>query len=631
MCGIVGFINNNEQIFQANRSIFHRGPDSQGEYNYNNVSLGHTRLSVLDLSENGHQPMISDCENYVIVFNGEIYNHLEIRERFLFNRDFNSNTDTETLLYGFILKGIDILNYLNGIFAFAILDRSSKKLTIVRDQFGVKPLYYYFDDKFFWFSSEIKTILHTKFKNDISHESLATYLTFLYSPGEKTPFQNVLKLIPGHYLEIDINDFKVVHPIKYYDIQFNQKKSTKTESDLVAELESILINAVERQMVADVPVGFFLSGGLDSSGLVAIAKSLYPDKRFNCYTIKTSDGTENGEGFADDLIYSRKVAKHLDVNLIEIEANVDIVNEFDTMIYHLDEPQADPAPLNVLHICQQARKDGLKVLIGGTGGDDVFSGYRRHQALYLEKYIKLTPAFLRKTFRKIILSFPVSVPFSRRLTKVTKDLHLSKEERLIGYFAWYEKQNVDDLFVDPIRKNLAEFDVMGYHKKMLSNVECINELLNKALYLEIKTFLVDHNLNYTDKMSMATGVEVRVPFLDRELVEFSLTIPVELKMKGFNTKYILRKVMEKYLPYDVVYRPKTGFGAPVRKWIRERMNDKINTELSKANIDKRGIFDAEKIHHLIALNKAGTVDASYTIWCLLAIESWLKQFYDKKP
>jgi len=196
MCGIVGFINNNEQISEAKRVILHRGPDSQGEYNYSNVSLGHTRLSILDLSENGNQPMISDCENYAIVFNGEIYNHLELRERFLSNRIFKSNNDTETLLYGFILKGLDILNYLNGIFAFAIFDRLQNKLIIVRDQFGVKPLYYYFNDKFFWFSSEIKTILNTKFKNDISYESLATYLTFLYSPGEKTPFQNVLKLLP---------------------------------------------------------------------------------------------------------------------------------------------------------------------------------------------------------------------------------------------------------------------------------------------------------------------------------------------------------------------------------------------------------------------------------------------------
>jgi len=630
MCGIVGFINNNDSLLEAISLINHRGPDSHGGYSCNNLTMGHTRLSILDLSQNGNQPMTSDCANYVIVFNGEIYNHLEIRKLFLRNRSFNSNSDTETLLYGFIEKGIEILNHLNGIFSFAFFDKKRNELFIVRDQFGVKPLYYYRDESFFWFSSEIKTLLHTKFHEEICHEALVNYLTFLYSPGDKTPFLKVEKLLPGHYLELNLNDFKNAIPIRYYDIPQNPLKFTKSESELIEELDLILTKAVERQMLSDVPIGFFLSGGLDSSALVAIARKLYPKRNFNCYTIKTNDGEDFEDGFVNDLYYARKVAKHLNVNLIEVESNVDIVEEFDKMIYHLDEPQADPAPLSVLHICRQAREDGNIVLIGGTAGDDVFSGYRRHQALNIEKYLKITPLFLRKFIRKIIFLILPKKSFARRLRKLVKNIHLSEENRLSGYFSWFDKSNVEDLFVDHIKEILLEYDVMNYHKKMLKVVENEKEILNKILYLEMKTFLVDHNLNYTDKMSMATGVEVRVPFLDKELVEFSTTIPVELKMKGMTTKYILKKVMEKYLPNDVIYRPKSGFGAPVRKWITELMDEKINAVLSKDSINRRGIFNAEKVHKLIADNKAGNVDASYAIWCLLAIESWMQQFIDKE-
>jgi asparagine synthase (glutamine-hydrolysing) len=630
MCGIVGFINNNEALVEALRHINHRGPDVQRGYIYNNLAMGHTRLAILDLSENGNQPMSSDCGNYVIVFNGEIYNHLEIRKLCLRNRTFNSNSDTETLLYGFIEKGIEILNHLNGIFSFALFDKKNNKLLIVRDQFGVKPLYYYRDESFFWFSSEIKTLLHTKFQKEICYEALVNYLTFLYSPGEKTPFVRVEKLLPGHYLELDMNNFKDAIPIRYYDIPINPLKSTKSESELIEELDLILTKAVERQMLSDVPIGFFLSGGLDSSALVAIARKLYPDRLFSCYTIKTNEGEDLEDGFVNDLRYARKVAKYLNVNLIEVESNVDLVEEFDKMIFHLDEPQSDSAPFSVLQICRQAREDGNIVLIGGTAGDDVFSGYRRHQALNFEKYIEVTPYFLRKLIRKIIFFLPPIKSFNRRLRRLVNNIHRSKEDRLSGYFSWLEKSYVQDLFVDHIKFSLIDYDVMNYHNKMLKVVENDKELLNKILYLEMKTFLVDHNLNYTDKMGMATGVEVRVPFLDKELVEFSTKIPTELKMKGLTTKYILKKVMEKYLPHDVIYRPKSGFGAPVRKWITELMDEKISAILSKDSINKRGIFNAEKVHKLIADNKVGDVDASYSIWCLLAIESWMQQFLDKE-
>ncbi len=574
--------------------------------------------------------MISYDENYIIIFNGEIYNHWEIRKELESKYKFNSKTDTETILYGFIEYGNEILNKLNGIFAFSIFNKLTKELFIARDHFGVKPLYYYLDNDQFWFSSELKSIAPLKFDKDIDLEAIENYLTFLYSPGERTPFKKVLKLLPGHFISLNINNFQSFIINKYYDIPFEDSRMKKKEEELVEELETLLTTAVKRQLLSDVPVGFFLSGGLDSSCIVAIAKKLHPYKKFNCYTIKTNDGQDMEEGFSNDLHYARIVAKHLDVNLIEVESNVDVVNDFDKMIYHLDEPQADPAPLSVLQICSKARVDGHIVLLGGTAGDDLFSGYRRHQALRMEKYIKVTPLFLRKFIKFITYKLSVNKPTARRLRKLTSNLDISQLDRLVGYFSWINNDELKNIFSKKNQNFNIRHNPLNILKESLKNIPKEKDLLNQMLYLEMKYFLADHNLNYTDKMSMATGVEVRVPFLDKELVEFSLQIPTSLKMKGITTKYILKKVMEKYLPHEVIYRSKSGFGAPVRKWIVEDMDQTIQKYLSKRNIEKRNIFDFEEIQKLINDNKKGTIDASYTIWSLLSIESWMQQFYDVK-
>jgi len=298
------------------------------------------------------------------------------------------------------------------------------------------------------------------------------------------------------------------------------------------------------------------------------------------------------------------------------------------MIYHLDEPQADPAPLSVLQICEQARKDGNIVLLGGTAGDDLFSGYRRHQALRIEKYINYIPLFLRKIIRNTIHLLPANKALFRRARKLSNNIHLSQDDRLVGYFSWIDKEIVNDLFSNQYQNQVKNYNPLQLLKNYFKNIPNEKDLLNKMLYLEMKFFLIDHNLNYTDKMSMAHGVEVRVPFLDKELLEFSCTIPTNLKLKGMTTKYILKKVMEKYLPHEVIYRPKSGFGAPVRQWITQDMDATIQNYLSKENTEKRGLFSHENIQQLIENNKKGKVDASYTIWSLLSIESWMRQFKD---
>jgi len=319
------------------------------------------------------------------------------------------------------------------------------------------------------------------------------------------------------------------------------------------------------------------------------------------------------------------------VKLEIVGADIDIVNDFDKMIWHLDEPQADPAPLNVLNICKKAKELGYKVLIGGAGGDDLFSGYRRHVALNYERYFSMIPGGVGQVFKGLLKALPASIPQFRRMKKLLADIDKSQLERMEGYFAWLPLSKNKSLFTKENQQQIVSYDPVEYLNKLLLNIPDEQSNLNKMLYWEMKTFLADHNLNYTDKLSMAVGVEVRIPYLDIELVEFATSIPPSLKMKGKETKYILKKVAERYLPREVVYRLKSGFGAPVRKWITQDLDDKIYEYLSPEVLERRGVFNPQSVWKLIKDNKAGKIDASYTIWCLLAIESWMRQFIDVCP
>jgi asparagine synthase (glutamine-hydrolysing) len=355
--------------------------------------------------------------------------------------------------------------------------------------------------------------------------------------------------------------------------------------------------------------------------LVAMARKILPGQTINCYTI---DSGESKDGFANDLDYARKVAKHLNVNLSEVKVSSKIVDDFDRVIWHLDEPQSDPAPFNVFKIAEQARKDGIKVLIGGTAGDDIFSGYRRHQALLIDKYFDSIPLQIRKLIKQLVSGIHSKSALIRRVKKLTKAIDKTKNERLVSYFQWQDFEFIQSLFKEDLQTRLKPNN--DYFDWLLSEVEDLESDLNKLLFLEIYTFLVDHNLNYTDKAGMAHSVEIRVPFLDIELVEFSTTIPPSLKMKGKETKHILRKVAERYLPHDVIYRPKSGFGAPVEHWVRNDLTEFVDSNLSKKNLEETNLFNPERIRTIISDNESGKINASYNVWSLLAINSWIKSF-----
>jgi asparagine synthase (glutamine-hydrolysing) len=629
MCGIVGLIGRLE--YSSLRNIFdtirHRGPDDEGIFYEGDVWLAHKRLSIVDLSSNGHQPMISNDGNFVLIFNGEIYNHKEIRKSLVDKGYcFKSTSDTETLLYGLIEYGTNILKRLNGIFTFALYNKEENTVIIGRDQFGIKPLYYYHKSGYFGFSSEIKALINLPgFDKEINHTALFYYLQMLYAPGEMTAFKQVKKLLPGHYIQYDVTK-KTFIVEKYYRQDFTKEVNEKTEKQLIDELDNLLIKAVERQLMSDVPLGYFLSGGLDSSLIVALAKKIYPLKNMNCFTIATGEDMAK-EGFSDDLTYARKVAKHLSVELDVIQAAENIEQFFDKMIWHLDEPQADPAPLHVYNIAAGARQKGIKVLLGGTGGDDLFSGYRRHQAVNLEKYLAYSPQWLLNTLEATSKKLSSSHPATRRIKKLFAEVSQEKDARLAGYFLWTSENTIAGLFsADSKQKIDGHIIPQAYLMDLLKQLPAHTADLDKMLFLEMQTFLPDHNLNYTDKMSMAASVEARVPYLDLDLVNFATTLPVEYKMKGNTTKYLLRKVAERYLPKDVIYRPKTGFGAPVRTWLKTSLNPMMQERLSESNINKKGIFNYKEVKALIDNTYTGKIDASYTIWSLMAIDSWIDQF-----
>ncbi|MBL7718282.1 MAG: asparagine synthase (glutamine-hydrolyzing) [Flavipsychrobacter sp.] len=633
MCGILGAISSEKSLHKIEEKLSvlaHRGPDDSGFYKQGNLALGHLRLSIQDVSSNGHQPMTSIDGLYTIIFNGEIYNHWEIRKDLeAAGFTFRSTSDTETLLYAYIAYGNKCLDKLNGIFAFAIHNRKDETLFIARDNFGVKPLYYYFDGSHLFFSSEMKALLDFEELNyDLAPEAFYNYLLLLWSPGETTPFRKIKKMLPGHYAEVKLNDIASFAPVQYYKVPFNGAYRTdRTEKEWIDILDEQLNQVVKRQLLSDVPVGFFLSGGLDSSLLAAITRRLYPNEPLKAYTIDTGRILKQ-EGFAEDLPYAKKVAAHTNIDLQIIQADINILNDFDKMIWHLDEPQADASPLNVLNISREAHNQDYKVLLCGSGGDDIFSGYRRHRALRIDNMLSGLPMIAKKGIKGIASIWPNNVT-GRRIKKLVADIELPDHIRRMSFFFWLKPHRALELFTQEYRERINKDVIFDFFSGLNAEIPLEKDPLNQMLFWEIRSFLVDHNLNYMDKLSMAASIETRVPYMDKELVELSTQIPPHLKLKGDETKYLLKKVAERYLPNEVIYRPKTGFVAPIRKWIKEDMQEMIKERLLSDDFYKWGIFDKKAIETLIRDNATGKIEAAYTIWSLLAIESWLRQFAAK--
>ena len=640
MCGIVGYSRDVrskpdlESLTSATRLLDHRGPDDSGVFSDGSagVGLGHTRLSILDLSPLGHQPMRSEDGTVTLVFNGEIYNFLELRAELEDKGHvFRGYSDTEVLLNLYMAgrsRGhslTETLRRLNGIFAFALWDATSENLLVARDALGVKPLYYSAEAGCFSCASELKALRPLMgAPGPLDKVALHRYMTFLWCPGDATPDNTIQKLGPGEWLRVREGVIQEKE-VWYRRPAFRSSTSGMSESAAISGLAQHLRTAVHRQMVADVPVGAFLSGGLDSSAVVAIAREQNPDIR--CFTIESAGGAEHG--VADDLPFALRVSDHLGVPLevVRIDA-ARMADDLAGMVAQLDEPLADPAPLNVLYISRLARAHGIKVLLSGAGGDDLFTGYRRHRAVMTERYWDWLPLPVRRGLAGLAGWSDSRWAWGRRLRKAFAGAALEGDERLVNYFAWSRRADLLALYTPEFRVAVGEADAGAPMLEFLAGLPGDLVPLERMLALEQRFFLADHNLTYTDKMSMAAGVEVRVPFLDLELVEFAQRIPTRYKQRGKEGKWVLKKTMEPFLPHEVIYRPKTGFGAPLRRWMRFELREVVADLLGEASLRRRGLFDPAAVRNLIAANDAGRVDASYTLLSLLCIELWCRHFID---
>jgi asparagine synthase (glutamine-hydrolysing) len=634
LCGITGFSGNFERfsLDKMNEAIAHRGPDDSGTYwlPEKGIGLAHRRLSIIDLSPLGHQPMWDATQTVVIVFNGEIFNYRELRADLVASGyTFKSHTDTEVLLNLYLRDGEAMLSQLNGMFAFALWDTRTDSLFLARDGIGVKPLYYTNSPNGFLFASELKALLQEpSVERSLDLEAIHYYLTYLWCPAPHTMLKAIKKLEPGHALIV--KDGQIQRHWQFYDLPYQQDIEPLSEEEAVEQLQTYLKQAVKRQMVSDVPVGAFLSGGLDSSSVVALAKQHIPDQRLQCFTIGFKDSAATREGFVADLPYAQQAAKHLDVDLHTIYVGSEMAEQLEKMIYQLDEPQADPAPLNVLFISQLARQHGIKVLLSGAGGDDIFTGYRRHYALMQERYWAWMPKLARKGLSHVTQQIPVNHSLGRRVSKAFRYADLDSDERIASYFYWLDRQRQHTLYSPALQEYLSSISPATPLVASLAKLPAKAHTLNQMLYLEGKHFLADHNLNYTDKMSMATGVEVRVPLLDPDLIALAARLPVAFKQRGKTGKWIFKKAMEPYLPSEIIYRPKTGFGAPVRQWLRHQLCPLVEDVLSDTSLRHRGLFDPREVQRLVEMDRLGRVDGTYTIFSLMCIEIWCRIFIDRK-
>ena len=490
----------------------------------------------------------------------------------------------------------------------------------------MKPLYCLQTQSHFAFASEIKALLSVPdFDRSLDLQGVSQYLTYLYSPGPHTAFKSVRKFPPGHAVEIA--DGRKVREWCFYELPSAQEPMPFTVAGASAELTHRLDAAIGRQMVSDAPLGAFLSGGLDSSAICALAQRRLGSRRLDCFTIDLRSTAGAKEGFVDDLPYARLAAKALGVNLHVVTADREQLVDLEKLVWHLDEPQADPAALCNFHICQLAQQQGIKVMLSGAGADDILTGYRRHQALEIERYWQWLPAFARRYLSGLSGYAPRTTSWGRRMHKAFRQAALSPQERMVGYFQWLEQDRLQGLWSREVKAAGILPDPSAPLAEALRSLPAGMPELNKMLSLE-KFFLTDHNLNYTDKMSMAAGVEVRVPFLDPDLIDFATRLPVGFKQHGLTDKWIFRKSMEGILPKEVIYRPKTGFGIPLRGRMTAKDNRIEADYLSRASLTKRGLFDPDAVQRLIVDNRTGRTDASYPILALACVEIWCRQFHD---
>src|SRR6266581_6013615 len=623
MCGICGVFYsdrtqqvNRDTLVTMNEEIVHRGPDDDGLFTEENIGLAMRRLSIIDV-HTGHQPISNEDRSIWIVFNGEIYNHQELRKD-LESRGhrYSTKSDTETIVHLYEQYGADCVKHLRGMFAFAIWDRSKRRLFMARDRLGIKPLYYLYDGQTLLFGSEIKAILvYPGVKPEFNRSTLAEYLAFGYIAGAESMYAGVRKLLPGHTLTLEERGQLQIS--SYWDLDVRSDDESRPREHYVRRYRELLEACVFTHLMSDVPLGVFLSGGLDSSAVAALTTKIRKEP------IETFS-VGYGEEAYSELPYARTVAGHLKSKHHEVQLSRDeFFRTLPRLIWHEDEPVPWPSSVALYFVARLAR-ERVTVVLTGEGSDETMGGYTRYPWTVLNSrmdrvYRRLTPAALRGMLRELIHSGPLSAATKRKLehTFLGRDGASWASFYFDNFYSAFSAREQDELLTPEAKLSAGD----AYAGSMAHWNHSSGGLLHRLLYTDIKTYLVEL-LMKQDNMSMAASIESRVPFLDHELVEFATRIPREVQLKGLTGKHILKKATEDLLPHSILYRPKLGFPTPWSGWLAGARLDSIEKLLIEPRSLQRGYFKRESIAHLFAEHRAKYRDNYDRIWRLLNLELW---------
>jgi asparagine synthase (glutamine-hydrolysing) len=624
MCGIAGFTQfnakegNEATLNNMGHAILHRGPDSSGTYLDEHVGLCHRRLSILDLSEAGHQPMFSADENLVIAFNGEIYNFLELRaELEAQGVTFKSHTDTEVILELYAKEGATCLEKLNGMFAFALWDKSKKELFIARDRLGKKPLYYFSHEGRFAFGSEIKAILALdNVPRDIRLDAVYDFFAYQYVPDPKSIFQHIHKLPPAHYMRVTSEGFSI-H--EYWDLSF-KNVSSANEKLHKQQLKALLEKATKQRMISDVPLGAFLSGGVDSSGIVALMADASESPVKTC-TI----GFENKDFNESD--FAREISEKYETEHHEYTVHQNVSERLEHIVSFFDEPFADPSLVPTFFVSELARK-AVTVALAGDGGDEMFAGYEKYTIDNIENRLRNKfPAIVRKKLFPSLASFAGMLPGS--IARKGKSLLTSlSQDPAMGFYI------TNSMMTDEMWSNLAKpnikAELKSYHPSQYT-IDAYNRAdgadhLSKILYTDIKTYMTGDILVKVDRMSMAHSLEVRAPILDYKVAEFAASIPSEQKYRNGEKKYLLKEVFKPFIPDSLLYRKKMGFSTPLDDWFRNELKSLAETHLLQSNEGLTLIFDATVINKLWVEHQNQKQNHGIIMWSMLVYQLWYKKY-----
>tara|TARA_Y100000031_G_scaffold157149_1_gene216775 strand:+ start:5170 stop:7032 length:1863 start_codon:yes stop_codon:yes gene_type:complete len=618
MCGITGYVGfgNKEILEKMNKALIRRGPDDQGFFVEDKIGLAHRRLSIIDL-KTGDQPMANEDGTIWLIFNGEIYNFVGLREDLKKKgHQFKTESDTEVIVHLYEEKGEDFLKELNGMFALALWDKRKKKLILGRDRLGQKPLYYSLVNDNLIFGSELKALFeYPLIKKEIDFNSLNKYLIYEYVPSPQTIIKDVRKLEPGHIL---IYQDRQVKKYPYWQIKFNQLEKSQ---DHFAKFESLLEDAVKKRLIADVPLGVLLSGGIDSSTISYFAQK-NSSKKIKTFSIGFTDKS------FDESTYAHQVAKFLKTEHYYKDCTpndlLDLVNDIAEINA---EPLAD-ASIIPTYLLSKFTRQKVTVALGGDGGDELLAGYPTFQALKFAKLFRVLPRIVRKTIQKTASYWPVSfdnISLDFKIKRLLSGYDYSPEiqnQIWLGSFTPLQNQK---LFLPDIA-NQIDFNQSFSELNQFTQEVKDESLENRLIYLYLKQYLTDDILVKADRASMFASLEVRAPFLDYRLVEFVNSLPYHLKLKGWTTKYILKQVMKGKLPDNIINRPKKGFGIPVAKWIRKELKGLALELLEESKIKKQGIFNYPYIKQLLNEHFSGHRDNRKLIWTLMIFQMWQEKW-----